>query len=209
MSILYRGYLLVKMPGRPAMVTAERLAKLIASGEGQCIEFKRSLGLHKEALESLVAMINAEAGSGTVIFGVDDDGTIRGVEPGNLDTAQRSLIEQIRVRYDPALAVQSTIIQIDGKSLVVLSAERWRGTSYHEYDGRAYLREGTTNRQLSVAEKQVLTKRRSRENHTGPWRCDQCGAFTASFRQSSLRTKARSGRSRTVVAGNDGRHEFG
>jgi hypothetical protein len=57
----------------------------------------------------------------------------------------------------------------------LLQAERNREVAYHEYDGKAYIREGSSNRQLSYAEKQQLMTSRNRDKHTGPWKCDRCG----------------------------------
>lgn len=60
-----------------------RLQELIANGEGQSVEFKESLGkgAQLEGVESLVAFANADGG--TVLFGVNDEGTIVGVQLGN------------------------------------------------------------------------------------------------------------------------------
>jgi len=77
----------------------------VQRGEGQTLEFKRSLGLQREALEALCAMVNSDLARGTVVFGIEADGNVYGVEQGNLDTAQRSLSQAVRDRFDPKLVV--------------------------------------------------------------------------------------------------------
>jgi ATP-dependent DNA helicase RecG len=145
-------------------------------GETQSVEFKKSLSLQKEALEALCGMINTSNAKGKVIFGVAPDNSICGIEPGNFDTVQKSLVQSIRNKFDPPIICSVEILECDGKSLILLQAERNREVAYHEYDGKAYIREGSSNRQLSYAEKQQLMTSRNRDKHTGPWKCDRCGS---------------------------------
>jgi predicted HTH transcriptional regulator len=122
-------------------------------------------------------MINTNYAKGKVLFGVAPDNSICGIEPGNLDTAQKSLVQNIRNRFDPPIMCSIEILECDDKSLILLEAERNLEVPYHEYDGRAYIREGSSNRQLSYAEKQQLLTKRNRDKHNGPWKCDRCGAI--------------------------------
>ena len=75
------------------------LEELIQKGESQTLEFKRSLALQRQGLEALCAMVNADMARGAVIFGIEPNGTVCGIEQGNLDTAQRSLSQTIRNRH--------------------------------------------------------------------------------------------------------------
>lgn len=153
------------------------LAELVRKGESQTLEFKKSLRLRREGLEALCAMVNSDLAQGTVVFGIEADGTICGVEQGNLDTAQRSLSQAIRSKFEPPLVVQIEVEELNGRQVLVLSAERYRGIPYHEYDGRAWVRQGTENHRLNLVEKQHLMNRRNRDTHPGPWRCDRCGSW--------------------------------
>lgn len=153
------------------------LEELVRKGESQTLEFKKSLSLQREALEALCAMLNSDLARGTVVFGIEADGNVCGIEPGNLDTAQRSLSRAIRDRFDPKPLITMEAKELNGKHVLVLSGQRDQGVPYHEYDGRSWIREGTENRKLGLAEKQQLTKRRDRDSHSGPWRCDRCGTW--------------------------------
>jgi hypothetical protein len=150
--------------------------ELISKGESETVEFKKSLSLQSEGLKALCAMINSDSSKGLVIFGIEDSGIICGLEPGNLDKAQRSLAQSIRNKFDPQQIVQITLEEIDGNTILLLYAERKRGTPYHEYDGRVWIRQGTENHLLGLNEKQRLNQARNRDNHQGPWRCDRCGS---------------------------------
>src|SRR3989442_926385 len=157
-------------------MTPADIQKLIAEGESQTLEFKRSLGLQREGLETLCGMMNADMAQGSVIFGVDPSGTRVGVEPGDLDKAQRSLSQIVASKFQPRPMLEVTVIELSGKRVVLVTGRRDRSVPYHEYDGRAFIREGTVTRQLSLAEKQSLQHRRNRDLHSGPWRCDRCGS---------------------------------
>lgn len=153
------------------------LMSLIASGEGQTTEFKKSLSLKREAMEALCSMVNADVSQGTVIFGVAPDGSVCGVEPGNLDKAQISLSQSIKSSFDPPLQTEIYISDLDGKKLLFVTAQRAKSIPYHEFDGRAWIRQGSEKRLLTLAEKDQLRKMRDRAFHPGPWKCNRCGSW--------------------------------
>ena len=151
--------------------------ELVRKGESPTLEFKKLLSLQREGFKALCAMVNSDLARGTVVFGIAADGTVCGIEPGNFDTAQRSLAQVIKNKFEPPLVVQMQVEELTCQKVLVLSAERYRDIPYHEYDGRAWVRQGTANRRLNLVEKQHLTKRRDRDTHPGPWRCDRCGSW--------------------------------
>jgi hypothetical protein len=122
-------------------------------------------------------MVNAEPAHGAVGFGIAPDGLFVGVEPGDLDRAQQSLLQTVRAKFDPPLQCSVRVVEETGKRIVVVEARRNRDVPYHEFDGRAWIREGTTTRQLVVGEKRSLQRMRDRDLHNGPWRCDHCGTI--------------------------------
>lgn len=153
-------------------IDPEEIRKL---GETQTVEFKKSLSLQKEAFKALCGMINSDSATGAVLFGVLPDGSISGVELGNLDSGQKTLAQNVRQGFEPTIIPRITVLECDDKHIIHLEADRASGVSYHEYGGRAYIREGTTTRQLSYDEKRQLAKKRDRDQHSGPWKCDGCG----------------------------------
>ncbi len=133
------------------------------SDESQVLERKQSLSLRREGLESLCGMVNADTACGTVVFGVAPDGRIVGVEPGDLDKAQRSLAETIRCKFDPPIQCEMHVREIENKRVLAVSASRNCDIAYYEFDGRAFIREGTSTRQLILAEKASLQRSRFME----------------------------------------------
>jgi predicted HTH transcriptional regulator len=159
------------------MSDSGRLAQIIERGESQTLEFKKSLRLANDGLQSLCGMVNSDQGQGQILFGVSPDGALVGVEPGNPDKAQLSLLQKIQSKFDPQLVVNIELLHASGRAFLLLIAQRDSRTPFHEYDGRAFIREGSATRQLSLSEKQSLFRRRSRDQHTGPWKCDKCGSY--------------------------------
>lgn len=119
---------------------------IVRMPESQSCEWKRSLSLLREGLEGLCGMINAITAQGSVIFGKSPDGQIIGVEPGNLDRAQQSISQTTRLKFDPSVQCTFDVFERDGLSVLVISAVRNRAVPYHEFDGRAFIREGTVTR---------------------------------------------------------------
>jgi predicted HTH transcriptional regulator len=152
-------------------------ADIRALGESQTLEFKRSLSLVKEGFIALCAMTNAANAKGVVVFGIEPSGEVCGLGDTNLDTAQRKVALHARQRIDPPLMPEIQPFLCEGKPILVLSGSRSRAVPFHEYDGRAYIRVGSSSQQMSVVEKQQLSLSRNRDLHNGPWRCDRCGAF--------------------------------
>jgi predicted HTH transcriptional regulator len=155
-------------------VDSQELLREVEGGEGQTLEFKQGLSQVDEGLEALCGMINAEPAHGAVWFGVGDDGSLVEIEEGNLDGAQKKLFQKTQ-KFDPP--IRPTVQVPEGKRLIRLSATRERGTPYHEYDGRAFIRVGAVTRRLSLSEKEALSRRRGRDRYTGPWKCDKCGSI--------------------------------
>ena len=65
-------------------------------------------------------MVNSDLARGTVIFGIEADGTVCGIEQGNLDIAQRSLSQTIRNKFDPQLVVQMEVGELNARQVLVL-----------------------------------------------------------------------------------------
>ena len=159
-------------------IKPDEVARLI---ESQQVELKKSLSLQKEGGEALCGMLNADAARGLVLFGVAPDGSIVGVETGDLDKAQKSLAQHVRDSFDPPLPVSIEVVQCGDKNLIALQAERPKNTVLYEYAGRAFIREGSSRRRLTVTEKAGLSSRRRRDTHHGPWQCDRCGSVAGTI----------------------------
>jgi predicted HTH transcriptional regulator len=153
------------------------LEQLLKKNETQTLELKKSLSLLDKGLESLCAMTNSDFARGMLIFGVEPDGTTVGIEPGNLDSVQRKIAQSINSKFDPKIVFNIHVMELDNKNIIIINAERPKSVPYYEYNGRAWIREGSINKLLGIEEKNNLNKRRNRNCHNGPWKCDRCGCY--------------------------------
>jgi len=135
------------------------IERILQAGEMQSVEFKKSFSQMKEGCKTLCGMLNAEVDDGMVLFGISPENEVVGIG-GNLDSAQRSLVQHIQQKFDPSIKVSIQIEEYEGKKILILSAKRSNDVRYYEYDGRAFFKEGSTKRCLSIQEKESLNNGR-------------------------------------------------
>ena len=129
------------------LTVPEHIKALVASGESETLELKRSTGERREAAKSVCAMLNNRGGR--VIFGVEPDGAIIGQQIGE-NTIER-LTQDLR-NIDPAISPTIDRQGIgEGRELLIVSVEAGKDKPY-TYHGRAYRRVGSTDQTLSQRE---------------------------------------------------------
>ncbi|HEU4452059.1 MAG TPA: ATP-binding protein [Longimicrobium sp.] len=103
--------------------------------------FKASTGQRTDAVKTVCAMLNRAGG--WVLFGVDR-GIITG-QPVSAETLE-SLVRELG-RIDPPAAVTPEVVELaPGKGVILVRVPR--GSGPHRYDGRVYLRTGSTTAPL-------------------------------------------------------------
>jgi len=127
------------------MVAPVNIDRLIESGESQFVEFKVSF--EKEAIETLVAFANAQGG--TVLVGVADDGSVKGVTLGK--ETLNSWLGQIKSASSPSIIPDFDAITIGGKIVVVIRIEEYPVKPVNT-KGKYFKRIATSNHQLSLSE---------------------------------------------------------
>ncbi|HTX17139.1 MAG TPA: ATP-binding protein [Bacteroidota bacterium] len=100
-------------------MNAHDLKEMIEGGEGFHIEFKRKISSPEKIARALIAFANTKGG--TILFGVDDDGSIVGVES---EKTEMNLIDLAGNSFcDPPIAPLIDIIPIDSKDVIAASVE--------------------------------------------------------------------------------------
>jgi predicted HTH transcriptional regulator len=95
------------------------LLKLIDEGEGFHVEFKRLVSSPEKIAKAMIAFANTKGGS--ILFGVDDDGSIVGVES---EKTEMELLEEAGDRYcNPPIHPLLEIIPFNGKDVIVATVE--------------------------------------------------------------------------------------
>jgi ATP-dependent DNA helicase RecG len=99
-----------------AVVSA--LEQMIERGESHAVEFKSEVH-DSELVETVVCMTNG--GGGTLLIGVDDDGTVRGAKPRHgKETDARRVEALVSNRTRPSVGVQAEVELANGKPVLVV-----------------------------------------------------------------------------------------
>ena len=113
------------------------LSNLISLGEGFTTEFKRSMP--SDLGREICAFANTTGG--VILIGVDDAGTVVGVEDHN---RLKSRVQSVARSADPPVAVE---VESAGRVLCVTVPEQ-HGKPY-SFGGRFFMREGASSQQMS------------------------------------------------------------
>ena len=132
-------------------MTRDKLLHLIAQGEGQRLEFKRSLAELEDSVCTIAAFANAEGG--TLLFGVRADGTAVGVTLGA--NTREQVVNIIVDNTDPPLYPQVEYLELDGRTIIAVTVVAGHDRPHLAY-GRAYRRVGAVTAQLSRDEQRRL-----------------------------------------------------
>jgi hypothetical protein len=91
------------------------LKRLVAEGEGLQLEFKRKAAYPEKIVRELIALANTDGG--TLLIGVDDDGTIPGVK---YPDEEGHVVREALIKYcKPLLLYKESIIAISENKYVV------------------------------------------------------------------------------------------
>lgn len=117
----------------------EELQQLVGAGESETLEFKRSMAEREAATRTICAMLNGRRG-GSVVFGVENDGSIRGVEIG--DQTHDRIRGEVRGIDPPVITDLTTIPIAEGRAVFLLSVPG--NTDVFRFQGRPYIRLGAS-----------------------------------------------------------------
>ena len=144
----------------------QRLQQL---GEDSRWEFKRvefrngkpTSPTRDELVKELIAFANAKGG--TLLLGVEDDGSLQGMSREQMAAIDKLMAEASSQSIEPALRIDIHHRQLDGKAFVVIEVPR--GDSLHERRGRSWIRVGESTRPMTADERLRLGQRRGQNRY--------------------------------------------
>lgn len=141
-------------------MTPEEALAYIAQGEGETIEFKRSLAELRQAVRSACAFANTRGG--VVFIGVRNDGEIVGIEP-EAKGANKKVSDELGVHIRPPLLNPSVaVLEIGGRQVIVIEVLESMDKPHVAYkSGYGEKRVGATNQELTRAEHEWMLQQRS------------------------------------------------
>ena len=137
------------------------LKDLIAKGESETLEFKRSTAELKRAGETLCAFLNGDGGQ--VLVGIGPQGQLVGQRVA--DATLRDIAAALG-RIEPAARIELDRVALEsGLEVIVLSAASSRAFVPFVYDDKPYKRVGSTTTTLSQDEYMRLLLERNHARH--------------------------------------------
>ncbi|MEI7938421.1 MAG: ATP-binding protein [Verrucomicrobiota bacterium] len=138
----------------------DELEKIIAAGESQTVEFKKSTGLLTRAGETLCAFLNTRGGR--VFFGITPEGQIVGQHIS--DNTQRDVAAMLS-RFEPAATVETERIRLsNGHEVLILEARPAPQLAPFIFEGKPYQRIGSTTSVMPQSRYHALLLERSHAN---------------------------------------------
>lgn len=119
--------------------------------ESETVEFKKSTGEHKEALQAICAILNKH-GCGEVYFGVKDNGDVIGQEAS--DATVRQVASWISGKIEPAIFPTIERCEVAG-GIAYIRVEFSGLDAPYSADGRYFTRVGTSNKVMTASELQA------------------------------------------------------
>ena len=126
--------------------------------ESEILELKKSTSELKEAIISIVSILNKHQ-KGEICFGVKNDGTIVGQDVS--EETIRNISKTISDRIEPKIFPIINQVNLNGKACIHVEFHGYN-IPYYAY-GRAYMRVGDEDRQLSAKELENLILRKNKD----------------------------------------------
>jgi ATP-dependent DNA helicase RecG len=137
------------------------LQALVARGESETLEFKRSTAELKRAGESLCALLNGEGGR--VVIGVSPDGGLVGQVVADMTLRD---VAAMLGRFEPPARVELSRVDVrDGRQVLVLEAAPSRPFAPFVFESRPYKRVGSTTTLMPQDEYARLLLDRNHSRH--------------------------------------------
>jgi len=120
---------------------------MIIGSENEIIEFKLTTGEKKEAAEAIAAILNKHC-KGTLYFGVDDNGYVKGQQVS--DNTKKDISRTINELIEPRITPSIEEINVDGKTIIKVSFSGYNRP--YSCGGKYLSRCGTENRKMTTDE---------------------------------------------------------
>ena len=134
---------------------------MLIGTESETVEFKRTTGEKNEAMEAIAAILNKHC-RGTVYFGVDDSGFVKGQQIS--DSTKKDISRLINDTIEPRITPTVEVLTIEQRSIIKVSFSGHNRP--YSVNGRYLIRTGTENRKMSSDELKRLIKN---DDYSSKW----------------------------------------
>lgn len=130
------------------MLSTDKIKDLLSHGENKQVEFKKCTDkVSASVYETVCSFLNAEGGY--IFLGVDDDGTILGINPKCVTDMTKSIINTLNnpEQFLPPMPITPEQTEIDGKIILYLNVPE--SEQVHRYKNRFFDRWGDADNDVS------------------------------------------------------------
>ena len=136
-------------------MTRRQLVSLIEEGESLSVEFKKKFSSEEKIAKEIIAFANTKGGY--VIFGVEDDGNICGVES---EKGEAELIKNAVNNYcEPIVDYQLFFINFGSKEVVIIKVDESENKPHRIQDYQTKLDLNTAQVYVRVNDKSVMASK--------------------------------------------------
>ncbi len=134
---------------------------MVIGSESETVEFKLTTGEKNEAMEAIAAILNKHC-RGTLYFGVDDSGFVKGQQIS--DSTKRDISRKISESIEPRIVPTIESLTIEQRTIIKVSFSGHNRP--YAVNGRYLIRTGTENRRMSPDELKRLVKN---DDYSSKW----------------------------------------
>lgn len=129
-------------------MTSEELRKLIKCGETSRVQFKQQFTTQKEIAADMIAFANGRGG--TILFGVKDKtGEILGLNYDEIQSTSRELGNTANEQVRPLIYIQTEVVEIDGKMILVATIQEGKDKPYKTLSGNIWVKQSADKRRVT------------------------------------------------------------
>ncbi|MCX6170389.1 MAG: ATP-binding protein [Ignavibacteriales bacterium] len=137
------------------MITRKKVLDLIEKGEGLNVEFKQRFSSHEKIAKEMIAFANTRGGF--ILFGVDDDKSIYGIESEKSDL---DLVNDAAEKFcEPHVDLKIDAVEIDKKDLLIVEVIESKFKPHRIQDYKKALNLNDAQVYVRVNDKSVLASK--------------------------------------------------
>lgn len=137
------------------MITRKRALNLIDMGEGLNVEFKQRFSSYEKIAKEMIAFANTRGG--VILFGVDDDKSIYGIES---EKSEINLVKETAEKYcEPIIDIKVDTVEIDKKDLLIVEVPESNHKPHRIQDFKSDLDLNSAQVYVRVNDKSILASK--------------------------------------------------
>ena len=129
-------------------MTADELKDICLCGETTKVQFKEAPIPQKELAREMIAFANSKGG--VMLFGVaDKTGDIKGLSYEEIQETSRELGNAANEQVKPTIYIETEVVRVDGKHVLVCSIAEGRNKPYKNLQGEIWVKQGADKRRIT------------------------------------------------------------